>query len=102
MELYLIESIRIATLLIKQLLGELKQEGVIERQTEHSQIKFLNNVVESDHGRIKQRLAPMLGFKSFASAGRCIKGIETMTLFANNQITFINKLFNLHSLDFAI
>ena len=53
MELYLIESIRITTLLIKQLLGELKQEGVIERQTEHSQIKFLNNVVESDHDRIR-------------------------------------------------
>ena len=37
----------------KAAIRELKQEGVIEHQTEHSQIKFLNNIVEADHGRIK-------------------------------------------------
>ena len=91
---------------------ELREEGKISEKTEHSQVKYLNNIVESDHGRIKRRLRPMLGFKSFKSANRCIKGVETMIMFnknqsfwvnnnLHNQITFINKLFNLCSLDFA-
>ena len=92
---------------------ELKNEGIIDDKTEYSRVKYLNNIIESDHGRVKRRLRPMLGFKSFTSAGRCIKGVETMIIFAKNQsfwitnnlknqITFINKLFNLHSLNFAI
>ena len=92
---------------------ELKKEGIIDDKTEHSRVKYLNNIIESDHGRVKRRLRPMLGFKSFTSAYRCIKGVETMIMFAKNQsfritnnlknqITFINKLFNLHSLNFAI
>ena len=91
---------------------ELREEGVISNDIEHSQVKYLNNIVESDHGRIKRRLRPMLGFKSFTSANRCIKGVETMIMFnknqsfwvnnnLKNQITSINKLFNLYSLDFA-
>jgi len=94
-------------------INELKKEGIIDDKMEHSRVKYLNNIIESDHGRIKRRLRTMLGFKSFTSAYRCIKGIETMIMFAKNQsfwitnnlknqITFINKLFNLHSLDFAI
>ena len=90
-------------------INELRKEGVIGDKTEHSQVKYLNNIVESDHGRIKRRLRPMLGFKSFISTYRCIKGVETMIMFAKNQsfwitnnlknqITFINKLFNLYSL----
>ena len=82
-------------------------------KTEHFRVKYLNNIIESDHGRVKRRLRPMLGFKSFTSAYRCIKGVETMIMFAKNQsfwitnnlknqIIFINKLFNLHLLDFAI
>ena len=92
---------------------ELKKEGIIDDKTEHYQIKYLNNIIESDHGRVKLRLRPMLEFKSFTSAYRCIKGVETMIVFAKNQsfwitnnlknqIIFINKLFNLHLLDFAI
>ena len=90
-------------------INELRKEGVIGDKTEHSQVKYLNNVVESDHGSIKRRLRPMLGFKSFISTYRYIKGVETMIMFAKNQsfwitnnlknqITFINKLFDLYSL----
>jgi hypothetical protein len=38
--------------------------------------KYLNNVVEQDHRRIKQRIRPMLGFKRFETAAITISGIE--------------------------
>ena len=38
--------------------------------------QYLNNVVEQDHRRIKQRIRPMLGFKRFKTAPVTIRGIE--------------------------
>ena len=42
--------------------------------------QYLNNIVEQDHRRIKFRLQPMLGFKSFYNARRVIAGIELMQM----------------------
>ena len=72
-------------------INELKKERIVDDKTEHYQIKYLNNIIESDHGRVKRRLRPMLGFKSFTSAYRCIKGIETMIMFAKNQSFWITN-----------
>jgi transposase-like protein len=38
--------------------------------------KYLNNLIEQDHRRIKQRLRPMLGLKSFRTARVVIGGSE--------------------------
>jgi transposase-like protein len=38
--------------------------------------KYLNNLIQQDHGRIKQRIYPMFGFKRFANATITISGIE--------------------------
>jgi transposase-like protein len=38
--------------------------------------KYLNNIVEQDHRRVKFRLSAMLGFKSFHNARIVIAGIE--------------------------
>ena len=38
--------------------------------------QYLNNVVEQDHRRVKGRLRPMLGFKTFYNACRGSIGIE--------------------------
>ena len=38
--------------------------------------KYLNNVIEQDHRRIKQRIQPMLGLKRFETAAVTIRGIE--------------------------
>src|SRR3546814_19271042 len=32
---------------------ELKREGKLDRETAHRQVKYLNNVIEADHGKIK-------------------------------------------------
>jgi putative transposase len=37
-----------------------------------------NNLVEQDHRAIKRLVRPMLGFKSFRSAGVTLAGIELM------------------------
>ena len=38
--------------------------------------RYLNNLIEQDHRAIKQRCAPMLGFKSFESATVTLAGVE--------------------------
>ena len=38
--------------------------------------QYLNNLVEQDHRRVKQRIRPMLGFKRFDNSVVTIWGIE--------------------------
>ena len=53
--------------------------------------KYLNNVIEQDHRRIKQRVRPMLGFNRFETAAVTIRGIELAEKIKKQQ-------FNLKSL----
>src|SRR5215470_19698863 len=55
---------------------ELKSTGRMCRRVRIRSSKYLNNVVEQDHRRVKQRIAPMLGFKQFDTATITISGIE--------------------------
>jgi hypothetical protein len=55
---------------------ELKSEGSLPRRVRLRSNKYLNNVVEQDHRRVKQRTGPMLGFKRFDTATITISGIE--------------------------
>src|SRR5215813_8419809 len=55
---------------------ELKSAGSMSRRVRIRSSKYLNNVVEQDHRRVKQRIAPMLGFKRFDTATVTISGIE--------------------------
>ena len=44
-------------------LAELKKEGKCPEETLHRQVKYLNNVIEADHGKLKQLIRPVRGFK---------------------------------------
>src|SRR5262249_7438048 len=44
---------------------ELKSAGTMSHRVRIRSSKYLNNVVEQDHRRVKQRIVPMLGFKRF-------------------------------------
>ncbi len=55
---------------------ELKAEGVLSKSVEVRTSRYLNNLVEQDHRRVKQRYYPMLGFKSFSNAAVTLSGIE--------------------------
>nr|WP_156962123.1 IS6 family transposase [Candidatus Paracaedibacter symbiosus] len=87
---------------------ELKNEGILDKDLNHRQIKYLNNILEQDHRRIKRRIRPMLGFQSFKTANRTLKGIEAMAMMIKeqtiyltksyqNQIHFFNRLFGVYA-----
>jgi transposase-like protein len=56
---------------------ELKQSGEILYQKMRVRSRaYLNHFLEQKHRRVKRRVNPMLGFKSFENAGLVIAGIE--------------------------
>lgn len=56
--------------------AELKKSGTLRLETKVRASEYLNNLVEQDHRRVKQRLYPMLGFKSFRHAAETVSGVE--------------------------
>jgi transposase-like protein len=56
--------------------AKLKAAGRLPRRLPVRSCKYLNNIIEQDHRRIKQRVRPMLGFKQFETAAVTIRGIE--------------------------
>jgi transposase-like protein len=72
-------------------IGELKSVGTLPRRVRIRSSKYLNNVVEQDHRRIKQRIRPMLGFKRFDTAAVAITGIELAQKIKKHQFK-IGKL----------
>ena len=83
----------------------LKADESLPKSTETRQIKYLNNLVEQDHRFIKRRSNPGLGFGSFNTARRTLKGYEAMNMIRKGQIkdaekddvmgqiSFINEIF---------
>jgi len=56
--------------------ADLKADGELPQRLVVRSSKSLNNLIEQDHRRIKQRLRPMLGLKSVETAAIVISGIE--------------------------
>jgi transposase-like protein len=63
----------------------LKAAGTLPRRVRVRSCKYLNNVVEQGHPRIKQRIRPMLGFKRFETATVTIRGIELVEKIKKQQ-----------------
>jgi len=68
--------------------ADLKETGELPEQLVVRSSKYLNNLIEQDHRRIKQRLRPMLGLKSFESATIVISGIELAEKIKKGQFKF--------------
>ncbi len=56
--------------------AELQAENLLPADLVVRTNRYLNNIIEQDHRRVKQRVRPMLGFKRFAHAAIAISGIE--------------------------
>ena len=54
---------------------ELKEDKLLEEKSELRQVKYLNNLVEQDHRSVKRITNTGLGYKSFHTACRTIRGI---------------------------
>ena len=89
---------------------EMKKEGLLGADCEHRQAKYLNNVIEADHGKLKRLIKPTLGFQSMRTAYATLKGFEVMRMFRKGQFntwigcvgggteaSFINHLFGIHA-----
>ena len=88
-------------------IDNLKAEKDLSEATELRPIKYRNNRVEQDHRRIKRLVKPGLGFGSFHTAQRTLKGYEAMAMIrkgqvegidrdnVTGQISFIHKLFGI-------
>jgi len=85
---------------------ELKNDRILPKNVGLRQIKYLNNIIEQDHRPIKRIVRPMLGFQSFHTATKTLKGIEimhmikkgqvdTLNLCVLNEVNFINQLFGI-------
>jgi IS6 family transposase len=70
---------------------QLKEEGTLPNLTQLRQSKHLNNIIEQDHRFIKRRINPTLGFFSFKTAWRTIKGYEAMNIIRKGQIEGIGR-----------
>ena len=49
-------------------------------------MKYLNNVIEADHGKLKILIKPVRGFKSIPTAYATIKGFEVMQPCAKDRL----------------
>jgi transposase-like protein len=69
----------------------LREDETLAETTELRQVKYLHNVVEQDHRNIKRITRPMMGFKSFNSARRTLRGIEAMNIIRKGQVKGIKQ-----------
>ncbi len=56
----------------------------------HRQVKYLNNVVEAHHGKLKQLIRPVRGFKTLKTAYATIRGFEVMRALRKDQAAICN------------
>ncbi len=66
--------------------AELKQTGELWRFSRLRQCKYLNNIVEQDHRRIRRLVWPGLGFGGMRTARRTLAGYETMAMTRKGQV----------------
>ena len=71
-------------------LAELKKEGKCPTETLHRQVKYLNNVIEADDGKLKKLIRPVRGFKTLTTAYATLKGFEVMRALRKGQASAFN------------
>lgn len=72
-------------------IDELKAEETIPETCELRQNKYLNNIIEQDHRFIKRLVNPVMGFGSFNTARRTLRGYEAMNMVRKGQIQGVEK-----------
>ena len=70
---------------------ELKAAKKLPEIVKLRQSKYLNNIVEQDHRGIKRLVKPGMGFGSFNTARRTIRGYEIMNMMRKGQILGVSK-----------
>jgi len=83
----------------------LQREGKLSDDAKHRTCKYLNNIIEADHGALKQVIRPTRGFQTMRTAAATIKGFEVMRRIrrghcltckphVKDEVRFVHKLFD--------
>ncbi len=70
---------------------ELKALRTLSKITELRPVKYLNNIVEQDHRFIKRLVNPGMGFASFNTARRTLRGYEAVNMIRKGQASWCRK-----------
>jgi transposase, IS6 family len=84
----------------------LQSEGLLSKDAELRTSKYLNNVIEVDHGALKRVTRPTRGFQRMRTAYATIKGFEIMRMIRRGhcilqtsgvvgEVRLVNELFGL-------
>ena len=69
----------------------MKKENSMQEKVKLRQIKYMNNLIEQDHRFIKRITKHTLGFQSFHTASKTLRGIETMHMLRKRQVNGADK-----------
>ena len=83
------ELLSTVILLPTRLSAKRKAEEILPQSIRVRTSKYLNNLIEQDHRRIKQRIYPMLGFNRYANAAITISGIELAQKIRKGQFDIV-------------
>ena len=61
-------------------IARLKRNGRLSNDTRHRTSKYLNNIIEADHGALKRVIRPTRDFQTMRAATITIKGFEIMRM----------------------
>ena len=66
--------------------ADMKRDGELWWRSKLRQVKYLNNIVEQDHRKIKRLIDPGLGFGDFWTVRRTLAGYEAMAMIRKGQL----------------
>jgi transposase-like protein len=84
----------------------LRNEGHLAHHLKHRTSKYLNNILEADHGALKRVIRPTRGFQTMKTATATLMGFEIMRMIrrghciqrkrqATGEVRLVNQLFDL-------
>jgi transposase, IS6 family len=68
----------------------MKKDGELWRRSRLRQVKYLNNIVEQDHRRVKRLTSLGLCFGGFWTARRTLAGYEAVAMIKKRQVRNIS------------
>ncbi|MFC7739222.1 DDE-type integrase/transposase/recombinase, partial [Roseomonas sp. GCM10028921] len=69
---------------------EMRDDGELCRLSRLRRRKYLNNIVEQEHRRVKRLVRPGMGLGSFHTARRTLAGYEVMAMVRKGQLRTID------------
>ena len=87
-------------------IGRRQHEGKLPQDAKHRTSKYLNNIIEADHGALKRVIRPTRGFQTMKTAAATMKGFEVMRMIrrghcltcephVKDEVRFVSRLFDI-------